>query len=123
MHPYIETTELDELKAFIAQRTTEEQVIENVGNFAVVVCQGAIASSSSFTPEQVDQIKITHQLLSGSFIDRNHASQRLPGYRYVVKVTMPDGELFDGHCYLLQGGGGKIINFLLEDDAVDWWQD
>lgn len=123
MHAYLETSDLDAVKAFISQRTTEEQIIENVEEFAVVVCDAAIASASNFKTEQISQVKIVHRLLSGSFIDCNHEHQRLPGYRYVVKVTMPDEQVYDGHCYLLQGGGGKIINFFLEDDVHDWWQD
>ena len=126
MSQYLESNDVEEVKAFVARRTDNQQIIDNVLNFAVAITQGAIANDHAEGRglPNPDDVKVVHRFVSGNYTDLKRAGeQTIPGLKYMVNVTMPSGITYDGYCFLTQGGGGKLIDFLLEDEVRDWWPD
>lgn len=113
-----EGSQFKDLRQYVARLCTCDQILKNLDTFSMIVVEAALAETG-LDESELSKVETKFELLKGWFDHYNYRGQSIEGLRLYVSITI-DGQIFSSYCYMALGGGGRIINFYLQDEVRNW---
>ena len=119
MQANYETTKFAELRNYVVAHGASSEIVDSLDAVAATFIKAIAAHGPSF--ESNDDIQWGFKLANVKLIWAAVPDQRLPGIRLDIKATILDEHVFTARSYFLTGAGGRVINFIAENEVSNWW--